>query len=73
MGDRVEGRGRPPADPLARRWACWSVLTGIVARIPVKTLKRDEFPVRPIRLDRRVLIPVADLLRYLGISSPNGD
>ena len=29
----VEGRRRPPREPLARRWAAWSAVTGIVVRM----------------------------------------
>jgi hypothetical protein len=39
---------------------------GIGRTLAFDLVKRDEFPVRLLRLGRRVLIPVGDLLKYLG-------
>jgi predicted DNA-binding transcriptional regulator AlpA len=39
---------------------------GIGRTLAFDLVKRDQFPVRLLRLGRRVLIPVGDLLKYLG-------
>src|SRR4051794_11317905 len=48
-----------------------------IGRTPAYTLARDnQFPIRLLRLGRRVLVPTADLLTYLGEQSsdtPNNE
>jgi len=39
---------------------------GIGRTLAFDLVKRDQFPVRLLRLGRRVLVPVGDLLKYLG-------
>lgn len=39
---------------------------GIGRTLAYELVKRDQFPVRLLRLGRRVLIPVSDLMAYLG-------
>ena len=39
---------------------------GIGRTLAHELVKRDEFPIRLLRLGRRVLVPVNDLLMYLG-------
>lgn len=40
-------------------------IMGIGRTLAFDLLKRDEFPVRTIRVSRRVLVPVGDLLKML--------
>ena len=40
---------------------------GIGRTLAYELVKTDTFPVRLIRLRRRVLVPVADLLKLLGV------
>lgn len=45
-------------------------ILGIGRTLAFDLLKRDQFPVRVLRIGRRVVVPVPDLLRLLGISDP---
>jgi len=46
---------------------------GIGRTLAYELVKQDQFPVRLLRLGRRVLVPVGDLLRYLGYDpAPRG-
>lgn len=42
-----------------------AAILGIGRTLAFELAKKDQFPVRLLRLGRRVLVPVADLLRYL--------
>jgi hypothetical protein len=42
---------------------------GIGRSLAYELMRKDEFPVRLIRLHRRVLIPIADLLKLLGATA----
>ena len=33
-------------------------------------IQRDQFPVKPIRIGRRLVVPVAPILELLGLSEP---
>ena len=46
-------------------------ILGIGRTLAFDLLKRDQFPVRVLRIGRRVVVPVPDLLRLLGIAEPN--
>ena len=39
---------------------------GIGRTLAYQLVKQEQFPVRLLRLGHRVLVPVGDLLRYLG-------
>lgn len=39
---------------------------GIGRTLAYELIKKQTFPVRLLRLGRRVVVPVTDLLRYLG-------
>jgi hypothetical protein len=41
-------------------------IMGIGRTLAYELSRSDEFPVRLLRLGRRVVVPVTDLLRYLG-------
>ncbi len=41
-------------------------IIGIGRTLAYELAGNDAFPVRLLRLGRRVVVPVADLLRYLG-------
>jgi hypothetical protein len=41
---------------------------GFGAALGYDLASRDEFPVRVLRLGRKLLVPTADLVAYLGIS-----
>jgi predicted DNA-binding transcriptional regulator AlpA len=43
-------------------------ILGISRTLAYELAKKDEFPVRRLRLGRRVVVPVEDLLKYLGAS-----
>jgi hypothetical protein len=42
---------------------------GIGRTLAFELAKTDRFPVRLLRLGRRVLVPVVDLLKYLGVEA----
>lgn len=42
-------------------------IIGIGRTLAYELVKTEAFPIRILRLGRRVVIPVPDLLRYLGI------
>ena len=46
-------------------------ILGIGRTLAFELAKKNEFPVRLLRFGRRVLVPVGDLLTYLG--APPGD
>jgi hypothetical protein len=43
-----------------------AAILGIGRTLAFELAKKDQFPVRLLRLGRRVLVPISDLLRYLG-------
>jgi hypothetical protein len=45
-----------------------ALILGIGRTLAYELVRTGEFPVRLIRLRRRVLVPVSDLLKLLGIS-----
>ena len=46
-------------------------ILGIGRTLAYELVKNDQFPVRLLRLGRRVLVPLGDLLAYLGDSPPS--
>jgi hypothetical protein len=46
-------------------------ILGIGRTLAYELVKQEQFPVRLLRLGRRVLVPVGDLLRYLGHDPAN--
>lgn len=44
-----------------------AAILGIGRTLAFELARTGEFPVRLLRLRRRILIPVSDLLRYLGV------
>ena len=48
-----------------------AAVLGISRTLAFELAKRGKFPVRLLRLGRRVLIPVPDLLKYLGSNAGN--
>jgi hypothetical protein len=47
-----------------------AAILGIGRTLAFELAKADRFPVRLLRLGRRVLVPVPDLLRFLGAGDP---
>jgi hypothetical protein len=45
-------------------------ILGIGRTLAFDLLKHDQFPVRVSRIGRRVVVPIADLLRLLGAGPP---
>ena len=45
-------------------------ILGIGRTLAFDLLKHDKFPVRVLRIGRRVVVPVPDLMRLLGAASP---
>ena len=43
-----------------------AAILGIGRTLAYELAKNDQFPVRLLRLGRRVLVPIPDLLTYLG-------
>jgi hypothetical protein len=43
-----------------------AAILGIGRTLAFDLIKHDQFPVRILRLGRRLLVPIPDLLRYLG-------
>ena len=48
-----------------------AAILGIGRTLAFDLAKADRFPVRLLGLGRRVLVPIPDLLRYLGASADN--
>ena len=47
-----------------------AAILGIGRTLAYELAKNNEFPIRLLRLGRRVLIPTTDLLTYLGVDYP---
>jgi hypothetical protein len=45
-------------------------ILGIGRTLAFDLLKHDKFPVRVLRIGRRVVVPVPDLMRLLGADPP---
>ena len=43
-----------------------AAIIGIGRTLAYELVRKDQFPVRLIRLGRRVVVPVPDLLKFLG-------
>src|SRR5690349_4588934 len=72
-GDRTPFRGEPVWTPEAVRQLGMTTdvttaaqILGIGRTLAFDLLKQDKFPVRVLRIGRRVVVPVPDLLRLLG-------
>jgi hypothetical protein len=48
-------------------------IIGIGRTLAYDLAKTDQFPVRILRIGGRVIVPVPDLLRYVGASPEEGD
>ena len=49
-----------------------AAIIGIGRTLAYELARTGDFPVRRLQLGRRVLVPVADLLAYLGAEPPDG-
>jgi hypothetical protein len=47
-----------------------AAILGIGRTLAFELAKTDRFPVRLVRLGRRVLVPIPELLRFLGAGDP---
>lgn len=76
--DRSPGSGAGPvwtAEAVRRLGMTTDVTTaaqilGIGRTLAFDLLKHDKFPVRVLRIGRRVVVPIPDLMRLLGAASP---
>lgn len=72
-GDEREGACAAWTEDAVRRLgmttdlATAASIIGIGRTLAFELAKADEFPVRLVRLRRRVLVPIPDLLRFLGV------
>ena len=46
-------------------------ILGIGRTLAFELARNNEFPVRLLRLGRRIVVPVSDLLNYLGVAPDN--
>jgi hypothetical protein len=48
-----------------------AAILGIGRTLAFELARTEQFPVRLLRMGRRIVVPVADLLAYLGVTADN--